>query len=109
LKTAIIVILAAVVPLLSSGKARITVESHTVESDEYVIHAVAAGTHIDLLCERDSPYCSPLEPGEYWMFDWTVPSIEYRGDYVCRDVDVYRIAAKANRGRKMGEYCLVEK
>ncbi len=108
MKTAIIVILATVVQLLSSGKIRLEVNSYTVEADEFVIHATAAGTHIDLLCERDSPYCTPLEAGEYWMIDWTVPSIEYRGDYVCRDVDLYRITGKAKRGRKIGEYCLVE-
>jgi len=108
LKTALSVILAAVLQLLSSGRTRIQVNSYTVEADEFVIHAVATGKHIDLLCERDSPYCTPLDPGGYWMIDWTVPSIEYRGDYVCKDVDLYRIAAKTNRGRKIGEYCLVE-
>ena len=107
LKTAIMIV-AVVVPLLLSGKVRIQVNSYTVEADEFVIHAVASGSHIDLLCERESPYCTPLQPGQYWMIDWTVPSIEYRGDYVCRDVDLYRITGKANRGRKVGEYCLIE-
>jgi hypothetical protein len=93
----------------ASDKIRIMVNNYTVESDEFVIHATAAGKPIDLLCDRDSPFCSPPKPGEYWMVDWTIPTIEYRGDYVCRDVDLFRIAANPERARKLGEYCLVEK
>ena len=53
LKTAIMIV-AVVVPLLLSGKVRIQVNSYTVEADEFVIHAVASGSHIDLLCEIET-------------------------------------------------------
>jgi len=95
--------------LLASDKIRITVNNYTAESGEFVIHAAAAGKPIDLLCDQDSPFCSVLMRGEYWMVDWTVPTIEYRGDYVCKDVDLYRTTANPERYPKVGEYCLVEK
>jgi len=90
-------------------KIRITVSNYTAESGEFVIHGAAAGKPIDLLCDQDSPFCSAPERGEYWMVNWTVPTIEYRGQYVCRDVDLYRIASNPERDRKLGEYCLVQK
>lgn len=102
-------ILAIAGQLFASDKIRITVNNYTVHSGEFVIDAVAAGKPIDLLCDQDSPFCSAPARGEYWMVNWTVPTIEYRGDYVCRDVDLYRIAANPERDRKLGEYCLVEK
>jgi len=95
--------------LFASDRMRITVNNYTVESGHFVIHAAAAGKPIDLLCDQDSPFCSAVKPGQYWMVDWTVPIIEHRGDYVCRDVDLYRIAANRGQHPKVGEYCLVEK
>jgi hypothetical protein len=98
-------------PWFASEKIRITVNNYTAESGEFVIHATAAGKPINLLCDQDSPFCSAPKPGEYWLIDWTVPTIEYRGDYVCRDVDLYlyRMAGNRERSPKVGEYCLVEK
>jgi hypothetical protein len=101
-KGIVFIILAVAVQLFASDKIRIAVNNYTAESDEFVIHAAAAGKSIDLLCNRDSPFCSAPEPGEYWMVDWTAPAIEYRGEYVCRDVDLYRIAANPERDRKLG-------
>lgn len=87
----------------------IKVTNYTVEQDEFVIHAVAGGRQIDLLCDRNSPFCKVPEPGEYWMVNWTVPCVEYRGNYVCSEVDLYRKVDKPERDRKLGEYCLVKK
>ena len=104
------IVLAVAGQLFASDKTRITVNNYTAESAEFVIHAAAAaGKPIVLLCNQDSPFCSALKPGEYWMLDWTVPAIEYRGDYVCREVDLYRVTANPEKDRKVGEYCLVEK
>jgi hypothetical protein len=108
-KGVFIIIFAVAAQLSASDKIRITVNNHTADSGEFVIHAAAAGKPIDLLCNQESPFCSAPAPSEYWMVDWAVPVIEYRGDYVCRDVDLYRIAAIPKRDRKLGEYCLVEK
>lgn len=108
-KDIFLIILAVGAQLFVLDKIGIIVNNYTVDSDEFVIHATATGKPIELLCNRDSPYCSPPKPGGYWMADWTVPVIEHRGDYVCRDVDLYGIAANPERDRKVGEYCLVEK
>lgn len=104
-----LMVLAIAGQLFASDKVRITVNNYTAESGEFVIHAAVAGKPMELLCDQDSPFCSAPKPGEYWMIDWTVPTIEYRGDFVCKDVDLYRIAAKGERHSKVGEYCLVEK
>jgi len=106
-KESILVLLVAG-QLYASNRARIIVNNYTAESDEFVIHATAAGKPIELLCDQDSPFCSPPRPGQYWMVDWTVPTVEHRGDYVCRDVDLFRITAKPQRDAKVGEFCLVE-
>src|SRR5215469_5685935 len=89
----LIIILAVVAQLFASGKVRIAVKDHILDSGELIIHAVAAGKPINLLCNQESPFCSAQAPGEYWMVDWTVPEIEHRGAYVCRDVNLYTIAA----------------
>lgn len=104
-----LIVLAVAGQLFTSGRTRITVNNYTVESGQFVIHAAAAGKPIDLLCDQDSPFCTVPKPGDYWMVDWTVPTIENRGDYVCRDVDLYRIAADREKQPKVGEYCLVQK
>jgi hypothetical protein len=104
-----IIMLAVAAQLFASDKIRITVNNYTVHAGEFVIHAAAAGKPIDLLCDQESPFCSAPAPGEYWMVDWTVPMIEYRGDYICKEVDLYPIAAKPGSDRKLGEYCLVER
>lgn len=102
-------ILAVAAQLFAADRIGITVSSYTLNSDVFVIHATAAGRPIDLLCNQASPFCTVPKPGEYWMVDWTVPVIEYRGDYVCREVNLYRRAATPEKARKLGEYCLVEK
>jgi len=104
----LLIVLAIAGQSYASDKRRITVNNYTAESGEFVIHATAAGKPIELLCDQDSPFCGVPKPGEYWMVDWTIPTIENRGDYVCKDVDLYRTAAKAERHSKVGEYCLVE-
>lgn len=102
-------ILTLVIQVSPAERKRVTVSNYTLHSGLFVIHASAEGKPIDLLCNEDSPFCSPPAPGEYWMVDWTVPLTEYLGDYVCKEVDLYRIAANSGRDRKTGEYCLVEK
>ena len=94
---------------LFASDTRIKVSDYITQAGEYVIHASAEGKPIELLCDVDSPYCSPPVPGEYWMADWTVPMTEYRGDYKCGEVDLFQITAKAGKGRKVGEFCEVEK
>jgi hypothetical protein len=106
-KGVLLVILAIAGQLLASDKIRITVKGYTVESGLFIIHALEAGKPIELLCYQDSPFCGAPAPGDYWMVDWTVPVIEYRGDYVCKEVNLYPIAPEKHR--KSGEYCLVKK
>jgi hypothetical protein len=108
-KAGFIIVLTVATQLFASDKIRITVNNYTTASGEFVIHAAAAGKPIVLLCDQDSPFCSAPAPGEYWIADWTVPAIEYRGDYLCKEVDLYTMAANPERDRKLGEYCLVEK
>jgi hypothetical protein len=106
----LLIVLAIAGQLFASDKIRITVNNYTAEAGEFVIYAAKAGKPIALLCDQDSPYCGVPKPGEYWMVDWTVPTIEHRGDYVCKDVDLYQTTtAKGDRYSKVGEYCLVEK
>ena len=94
--------------LFGSGRMRIIVNNCTANADEFVIHATAKGRPIELLCDQDSPFCSPPKPGQYWMVDWTVPTVEHRGDYVCRNVDLFRITANLQKDPKVGEFCLVQ-
>jgi hypothetical protein len=108
-KGVLIIVLTVATQLFASDKTRITVNNYTADSGEFVIHAAAAGKPIELLCNQDSPFCTTLAPGDYWMVDWTVPATEFRGDYICREVDLYPIAANRQRTRKLGEYCLVER
>lgn len=103
-----IFLVAAAAQLFASDEQRITVNNYTVDSGIFVIHAVAGGKPIDLLCNEDSPYCSVPEPGEYWMVDWTVPVIAYQGPYTCKELDLYTETRNREKGRKFGEYCLVE-
>ncbi len=107
-KCLLLAILAVAAQLLAADEIGVTVGSYTLDSDMFVIHARAAGRPIVLLCHEASPFCTVPKPGEYWMVDWTVPVIEYRGDYVCREVNLYPKAANPHRDRKLGEYCLVE-
>jgi len=107
-KKVVFVILIAAAHLFASDEQRITVSNYTRDSGEFVIHAIAAGKTIDLLCNEDSPYCSIPKPGEYWMADWTVPVIAYQGPYTCKEVDLYAETRNGEKGRKLGEYCLVE-
>jgi hypothetical protein len=107
-KTGILLILITAVQLFASDDQRITVNNYTKDSGEFVIHAASAGKAIDLLCNEDNPYCSPLKSGNYWMVDWTVPGLTYEGPYTCKEVDVYAETKNNEKGRKLGEYCLVE-
>jgi hypothetical protein len=107
-KKVILLILISAAQLFASDELRITVDNYTVDSGIFVIHAVDAGKPIDLLCNQDSPYCSVPKPGEYWMVDWTVPVIAYQGPYTCKEVDLYAKTRNSEKGRKLGEYCLVE-
>lgn len=108
-KAVFIIVFTVAAQLFASDKIRITVNKYTEASGEFIIHATAAGKPMDLLCDQDSPFCSAPAPGEYWVVDWTVPAFEYRGDYLCKEVDLYAIAVNPERSRKLGEYCLVEK
>jgi hypothetical protein len=107
-KCILVILIAAAAPLFASDEQRITVNNYTKDSGEFVIHAVSARKDIDLLCNEDSPYCSPLKSGNYWMVDWTVPGLTYEGPYTCKEVDLYAEIKSGEKGRKLGEYCLVE-
>lgn len=104
----LLLVLAAGAQLFASDALLLKVTNYTVESGLYVIHATDAGNPIELLCNQDSPYCSLLKPGEYWMVDWTVPLIAYEGPFTCKEVDVYAKTGDGERGKKLGEYCVVE-
>jgi hypothetical protein len=108
-KTGILLILmAAAVQSFASDDQRINVNNYTKDAGDFVIHAVSGGKAIDLLCNEDSPYCSPPKPGNYRMVDWTVPVLTYEGPYTCKEVDLYTETKNGEKGRKLGEYCLVE-
>ena len=94
--------------MFASDEQLIKVNDYTKDSGEFVIHAVSSGKAIDLLCNEDSPYCSVPKPGEYRMVEWTVPVTAYEGPYTCREVDLFAATKNGNKGRKLGEYCLVE-
>jgi hypothetical protein len=104
----VLLIFIAAAQLFASDEQRITVNSYTVDSGEFVIHAVSGGKAIDLLCNEDSPYCKPLKSGDYRMVDWTVPVLTYEGPYTCKEVDLYAETKSGEKSRKLGEYCLVE-
>lgn len=109
MKAGILLILStAAAQLFASDEQRITVNNYTKESGEFVIHAVSGGKAIDLLCDEDSPYCSVPKPGDYRIVEWTVPVLTYEGPYTCREIDLYAETKNSEKGRKLGEYCLVE-
>jgi hypothetical protein len=103
-----IILIVAGTQLFASDEQLITVNNYTLDAGVFIIHATDAGKPIDLLCNQDSPYCSALKPGQYWMVDWTVPVIAYQGPYTCKEVDLFVSTRKGEKGRKLGEYCLVE-
>ena len=107
--SALIFILVVASQLSASAKKRITVESYSKESGLFVIKATEDGKPIVLLCYQDDPYCAAPKAGDYWLAEWNVPVNEYRGGYVCRDVDLYAISSGPDRARKVGEFCVVEK
>lgn len=106
---ALLTILMAAQAVFALDGTRITVTDYTRDSGIYVLHATGEGKPIDLLCNEDSPYCSVLKPGEYWMVDWTVPLITYEGPYTCEEVDLYAKTQNGEQGKKLGEYCAVKK
>jgi len=104
----LVLVFAAGAQLTASDAISIKVTNYTLESGLYVIHATHEGKPIKLLCNEDSPYCSVLDPGEYWMVNWMVPVIAYEGPYTCTEVDLYAKSRNGEQGKKLGEYCVVE-
>jgi hypothetical protein len=106
-KRAILLFLLSTATSFGSDNTRITITDYTVGTTQYVIHGKRDGKPITLLCTQDSPYCTPPKPGDYELIPWTVPSIEFRGGHACTDEDLYTIATKSEKSKKVGEYCLV--
>jgi hypothetical protein len=103
----VLIILTAAPAMVAVDGTRITVNDYIRDSGLFVIHATDNTRPIKLLCNEDSPYCSVLKPGEYWMVNWMVPLTAYEGPYTCAEVDLYAETRDGEQGKKLGEYCVV--
>jgi hypothetical protein len=87
---------------LATDKQHINVKDSSTSSDVIYINAEFDGRSAQLTCFLSQPNCAILKPGTY-----QVVRLTSEGQYTdCPNVDIYPISAKAEKGKKLGEYCL---
>ncbi len=103
----LIAVVLAATPVLGQEKTEVvTVKGAEVYSRVVIVAVEGANKRVELRCDRSIPDCSALQPGSYVM----VRLPKNWGTYECANVEVYPTPAnKEDLGKKLGEYCLIEK
>jgi alcohol dehydrogenase YqhD (iron-dependent ADH family) len=82
----------------------ITVKSSEVNNGVVILAAREGKNSFELQCNKNSPGCAVLEPGNYSM----VRLPKNYGFYDCANVEMYRITNDSKLGDRVGQYCLLE-
>ena len=96
--------------LFAQEKSSITVTGSELNSGVVILDVVRGDKSFKLQCNQGAEACTALSNGKYLMIE--LP--KNFGMYECKDVEVYPKAAASettvpDKGKKMGEYCLIEK
>lgn len=84
----------------------VTVRGNELNNAVVIIDVLKAGKAYELQCNQGASHCTALKNGKYQMVE--LP--KNFGMYECRDVEIYaESAASPEKGKKLGEYCLIEK
>lgn len=83
---------------------KITVKSKEVNNGVVILAVQEGKNFFELQCNKEFAGCVVLDAGDYLM----VRLPKNRGMYDCANAEVFRKAANAEVGDKIGQYCLVQ-
>ncbi len=99
------------VDVCAQEKSYITVKDSQLNNGVVILDVLKASKSFQLQCNQGAPGCLNLKNGMYLMVELPKDF----GMYECRDVEVYPQSAAtsdavpADKSKRLGEYCLVEK
>jgi len=99
-------LLSGAVRAAAQEKSAITVKGSELSNGVVIVDVVKGAKAYELQCNQGAPGCASLKSGKYQMVELPTNT----GMYECHDVQIFsESAGSTETGKKIGEYCLIEK